>query len=292
MLAEPGEVEREDREHIEEPEEARQVDDAEPDVDNQPINDDAIVSEEDENEEEESAPELRRSARVSVRPERYQATQTTHTSRVKRHVHFANDDFYEIEQAHSLHARETKDNTLEYEGDEAYVIARMITEINLKATTDGANFAQQYILKCGIDKFGDRGKEAALKELQQLHARSCFTPIDPKTLTPSERKKAQEGLMFITEKRDGTIKGRLVYNGKPTREWISREEAMSPTVSLESTLLTAVINAKEGRDVMTVDIPNAYIQADLPPTPEGGDRVILKLSGMLVDLVTQMAPET
>ncbi len=43
---------------------------------------------------------------------------------------------------------------------------------------------------------------------------------------------------------------------------------------------------------MTVDIPNAYIQADLPPTPQGGDRVILKLSGLLVDLVTQMAPET
>jgi hypothetical protein len=28
-------------------------------------------------------------------------------------------------------------------------------------------------------------------------------------------------LMFLTEKRDKSVKGRMVYNGKPTREWLS-----------------------------------------------------------------------
>ena len=37
-------------------------------------------------------------------------------------------------------------------------------------------------------------------------------------LTAEEKAKAQETLMFLTEKRDGTVKGRAVYNGKPTRE--------------------------------------------------------------------------
>ena len=58
--------------------------------------------------------------------------------------------------------------------------------------------------------------------------------------------------MFLTEKRDQSCKGHLVYNGKPTREWLSHEDAASPTVALESIMLTAIVDAKEGRDVMTV----------------------------------------
>jgi hypothetical protein len=57
--------------------------------------------------------------------------------------------------------------------------------------------------------------------------------------------------MFLGEKRCGTVKGRMVYNGKPTREWLSREDSASPTAALESIMLTAVIDAHEERDVMT-----------------------------------------
>eukprot|EP00980_Cylindrotheca_fusiformis_P030969 scaffold25690_cov333-Cylindrotheca_fusiformis.AAC.1 len=67
-------------------------------------------------------------------------------------------------------------------------------------------------------------------------------------MKPSEKRKAMEALMFLTEKRDGTIKGRMVYNGKPTRDWLSREDAASPTASLEGVFLTATIDAHEGRD--------------------------------------------
>jgi hypothetical protein len=41
---------------------------------------------------------------------------------------------------------------------------------------------------------------------------------------------------------------------------MSEEEAASPTVMLESLLLTAVIDAKENRDVCVVDIPQAFVQ--------------------------------
>ena len=70
-------------------------------------------------------------------------------------------------------------------------------------------------------------------------------------------------LVFLTEKRDGIIKGRGVYNGKPTREWLNKEELSSLTVSLEGLFLMMMIDAKEKHDVMTVDIPNAFIQAKL-----------------------------
>ncbi|MGC8483977.1 MAG: hypothetical protein ACP5OE_10090, partial [Thermodesulfobium sp.] len=84
------------------------------------------------------------------------------------------------------------------------------------------------------------------------------------------------------------IKGRMVYNGKPTREWLSREDAASPTVALESIMLTAIINAKEKRDIMTADVPNAFIQAQMPNIDE---RVCMKITGVLVDLLVEIAPE-
>ena len=45
----------------------------------------------------------------------------------------------------------------------------------------------------------------------------------------------------------------MVYNGKPTRQWSLRDKMVSPTAALESIILTAVIDMKEGRDIMTND---------------------------------------
>ena len=84
--------------------------------------------------------------------------------------------------------------------------------------------------------------------MDQLHGRGAFAPVDPKQCTPTELKKAQVALMFVTEKRDGTIKARTVYNGKPTRVFYNKEEAKSPTVSLEGLMLTMCVDASEGRD--------------------------------------------
>jgi hypothetical protein len=106
--------------------------------------------------------------------------------------------------------------------------------------------------------------------------------MDVSTLTPEEKRKAVEALMFLTEKQNKTIKGRLVYNGKPTCKWLSREDSASPTASLESIFLTAIIDAKEGCDVMTADVSNAFIQTDMP---ERDEHVIMKITGVLVDML-------
>jgi hypothetical protein len=96
-----------------------------------------------------------------------------------------------------------------------------------------------------------------------LHKRNCFNPVDVSSMTRSVKNRAMQSLLFLTGKRDGRIKGRLVYNGKPTRDWLSKEEAASPTSSLEGILLTSIVDVKENRDVMSADIPNAFIQAHL-----------------------------
>ena len=111
-------------------------------------------------------------------------------------------------------------------------------------------------------------------------------------MSPTEKKKALNGIMLVTEKREKSVKGRLVYDRSKTRDWVSWEEAASPTVSLESLFLTSVIDAKENRDVMTCDIPNAFIQAHMPRTNAGDERVIMKVTGMLVDLLVQLSPNT
>jgi hypothetical protein len=182
-------------------------------------------------------------------------------------------------------------NTIEYTTDIAGVAARFIHFQNESAMSDGHSFGQQYIVHKGLKIFGDRGRTAAKKEMAQLHDRQCFYPIDIAELTPTEKRKAQESLMFLTEKRDKTVKARTVYNGKPTREWHDKDESASPTASLESIFLTAIIDAKEERDVMSADIPNAFIQTAMPVIKEGEDRVIMKLTGILLDLLVELSPE-
>ena len=52
----------------------------------------------------------------------------------------------------------------------------------------------------------------------------------------------------------------MVAGGNKQRGFISKEEAHSPTTSLESVVLTSVIDAFEGHTVACFDIPNAFVQ--------------------------------
>ena len=98
-----------------------------------------------------------------------------------------------------------------------------------------------------------------------------------------------ESLIFLTEKRDGRIKGRTCANGSTQRSYIDKDDAASPTVMSESILLTATVEAKEERDVMTADIPNAFVQTEMVQT--GNERVVMKIKGYLVDMLLELAEE-
>jgi hypothetical protein len=184
-----------------------------------------------------------------------------------------------------------KEQIIEYGSCQAMLITRFIHNIMMNVNKHGASFAQQYILQKGLKVFGNKGHNALKnKEIDQLHKRTCFAPLKVKEMKPSKRKKAQMALMFLTEKRDKTECKRLngVQLKKPTREWLlqpSREDAASPTTALESIMITGVIEAKEERDVMTCDILNAFIQALLPKKDPGEDRAVMKITGVLIDML-------
>ncbi|CAJ1931973.1 unnamed protein product [Cylindrotheca closterium] len=181
----------------------------------------------------------------------------------------------------------------DYEEHDAILIACCMMQIKAKFDTDeGLNFIQQYYINQGLKKFGDNGKNTVDKELRQMLLRDCFTSDFVKDMTASERKKAQSTMMILAEKQfKKTIKGRVVYQGDGTREWLLREDTASPTALQEAITTTCVIDAHKGRDIMTMDVPNAFIQTYMPEAKEGEDCIYMKITGMMVQILIDMAPE-
>ena len=120
-------------------------------------------------------------------------------------------------------------------------------------------------------------------ELDQLVERNCWEPIHVEDMTELERQRAQDAMMLLAQKNNGDIKGRCVYKGDGTREWLTREDTSSPTALLEAIFITCVIDAYEGRDMMSLDLPNAFIQTLMPE--DAGSRVMMKITGVLVDML-------
>ena len=72
---------------------------------------------------------------------------------------------------------------------------------------------------------------------------------------------------------------------------MSKDEATSPTAATESIMLTGVIEAKQGRDIITLDVPNAFVQMSILQG-KNDKKVIMKIRGALVDILVEMSPET
>ena len=91
--------------------------------------------------------------------------------------------------------------------------------------------------------------------------------------------------MFLERKRTGVVKGRLVADGSRQRSYIPDGAATSPTVLTESVLITAAIEATEGRDVAVIDLPGAFLHAEM-------DEVVhMVLRGRLAELMVKFAPQ-
>ena len=70
-------------------------------------------------------------------------------------------------------------------------------------------------------------------------------------------------IMFLKEKWYETIKGSRVADKRKKWEKIQPREAKYPTVSTEADTLTTEIDTLKGIDVAVVDIPGAYLSANM-----------------------------
>ena len=55
--------------------------------------------------------------------------------------------------------------------------------------------------------------------------------------------------------------------------------------------MTLTIDAHENKDVMSADVPNAFIQTEMPEIKQGEERVMMKITGVLVDMLIQLDPQ-
>ena len=92
--------------------------------------------------------------------------------------------------------------------------------------------------------------------------------------------------MFLKKKRDGKIKGQSCADRRPQHLNSNKPKISAPPVATESVLLTSVIDVLENRDIVTVDIPGAFLHADIE-----GDDVHMKLEGMLVEMLARIDPK-
>ena len=206
------------------------------------------------------------------------------STRVRRAPELLKPSMAQIENQNNINFQSPIRDEDVYSVEMAPLIAQFIVKCNGEATRLETSNGMQYVLQKGLKVFGEKGREAAIKEVKQMLQRTCFVPISVKELTPEERRRTVEAILLLTEKRDGSNKGRLVYNGKPSREWI-RDDTASPTAILEGLLLTAIIDTNEERDIMTSDVPNAFIQTEMPKVKDGEQRVTMKITGVLVDMI-------
>ena len=104
-----------------------------------------------------------------------------------------------LEQCHNITTSDIRQHkNIEYNGDKADIIARVMLQIQEQTQLHGAKFAQrhssnfeayteqyaqQYVFEKGLKLFKEWGEKAAHVEMDQLHWRTCFTPVAVSDLT-------------------------------------------------------------------------------------------------------------
>ena len=183
-----------------------------------------------------------------------------------------------------------KNEIQEFDDVEGLVMIRNMMQIRDKmmCTKEGNNFMQQYHVNKGLKVFGEAGEKGVRTELDQMLKRGAFGPILVADLNEQERTEAIDSMMLLAQKESGEVKGRLVGRGDQSHDFLTKEDTASPTVSQDGIEATCTIDAYEGRDMMSMDVPNAFIQTI---TPKGKNKIIMKITGVMVKYMIDIAPE-
>ena len=144
---------------------------------------------------------------------------------------------------------------------------------------------EQYSVQKGIETFGEKGKESAMKEIRNLAAKnSCFEELNYDSLTEEQKSRALPMLMFMVMKRNGIIKTRGVVNGKNQRIYHDRNEFTSPTPDFYAVKHVCAVAAKEERDVGTLDLLSFFLQTE---AKEEHEMIVVKFTGALALLLVE-----
>jgi hypothetical protein len=155
---------------------------------------------------------------------------------------------------------------------------------NLEATLS----TPQYGFQKGLKMFGEGGYKATIKELDaNLIGRNVIDMLSPEGITRDIFKMSLGYLMFLKRKRCGKIKARGCADGRPQREYITKDQSSSPTVANNALFATCLVDAIEKRAVAICDIPGAFLQADWPDN----EPCYIRFEGVMVDMICQIEPK-
>ena len=138
-----------------------------------------------------------------------------------------------------------------------------------------------------MKEFGQAGYDASMSELSDnLIGMDAVEMLGKSRITSDVFMNALSYLMFLKRKRSNVVKARGCANGQPQQEFISKEESSSPTVSTYALFTLCAMDAMEGRQVVTCDIPGAFLQANWPKDND----CYLKFEGLMVDMICEIEP--
>jgi Reverse transcriptase (RNA-dependent DNA polymerase) len=120
------------------------------------------------------------------------------------------------------------------------------------------------------------------------YERITFKPINVGKLKQQEKRRAMDRLIVFVEKSNGRINARTCANGSLQQNYIDKKETTSPTALTEAVMVKAAIEADENRDIMTVDIPNAFVHTEIESKDE---TMIMKIKGPWATILVSSEPE-
>ena len=159
-------------------------------------------------------------------------------------------------------------------------------------TLERKEFTLTIPVKKALAQYGDKATTVINSELSQMIDKSVWTPKLWKQLTAEERKRVIRSSMFLKEKFFSTgefekLKARLVAGGHMQDKSLY-EDLSSPTAQTSHVFAVAAIAAAEEREVVTLDIGGAYLNASLKDT---GIKVHMKLDKVMSGMLVLLKPE-
>ena len=152
-----------------------------------------------------------------------------------------------------------------------------------------STFLTQMSAKRALRELGPEAKEALVKEIDGILQRKVWHGVLRSSLSKTQHKKIIRSSCFIKPKViDGivaTLKARFVAGGNTQdRSIYDESQISSPTASIAAILTIIAQAAAKGHKVMTFDIGQAYLNADM------GQDVFVYLSKEMADIVIERDP--
>lgn len=150
-------------------------------------------------------------------------------------------------------------------------------------------------VKSALERYGDKAEQSIMKELMQMEEKRVWTPVKRKDLR--RLIKSLKGARIITSKmflrekflssgEFEKLKARLVAGGhQQDRLLYKLNELSSPTVGTSSIFMVLALAAEEGRKVVTLDFPGAYLNSRMQR------KVAMRLEPLLASMLLKKFPE-